>query len=346
MLNLRDKNLFDQVLISPAREGARTLVVVAGYCSPKMLAFHLSQLRNLGLDGRVTIKIFVGMQSSNQNEATKAAFLGLSVKNESFDVQVHIPSNSIQVHSKAYLWENNGIPYKAWIGSANYSMLAFGLRADSDQRDELLGEYDPEKVSQYVQKVMRNSELLSDGTSRNYLVSGSPDEETQEFTLGNQKGSYILPSLLPSDRFAICPLFDTRTKSVHNPGAGLNWGQPTATRNRSDKDAAYIPLPSQFSGIFPGPGQIFEVVFSDGEVMMMSRSQSGGKAITTPASNAILGKYFRSVLGVKFGERVIDADLESYGSDAVVFEKISESAFSLHFYPGLIYADLLARLER
>jgi hypothetical protein len=105
-------------------------------------------------------------------------------------------------------------------------------------------------------------------------------------------------------------------------------------------------LPSQFSGIFPGPGQIFEVVFSDGEVMMMSRSQSGGKAITTPASNAILGKYFRSVLGVKFGERVIDADLESYGSDAVVFEKISESAFSLHFYPGLIYSDLLARLER
>lgn len=332
--------------MSPAREGARTLLVVAGYCSPKMLAYHLAQLRNLNLDEHITIKIFVGMQSSNQNEATRAAFLGMSVDNENFDVKIYVPTNSIQVHSKAYLWESGGNPYKAWIGSANYSMLAFGLRADSDQRDELLGEYDPQKVSEYIHKLLQNSEPLSDGVSRKYVSNDTVYEETQEFTLVNQSGSLILPSILPSDRFAICPLIDTRTKSVHNSGAGLNWGQPSLSRSRSDKDAAYIPLPAKFGSLFPSPGEIFEVVISDGEVMMMSRSQSGGKAITTPASNSILGKYFRSVLGVKFGEKVTDSDLERYGSDAVVFEKIAKGAFAMHFYPGLIYSDLLARVDK
>ena len=76
--------------------------------------------------------------------------------------------------------------------------------------------------------------------------------------------------------------------------SGLNWGQ----RNKRNKNEAYIPLPSRIakSGFFPLNKQHFLVVTDDHHTLQLRVEQQNNKAITTPASNAQLGEYFRNRL--------------------------------------------------
>lgn len=55
------------------------------------------------------------------------------------------------------------------------------------------------------------------------------------------------------------------------------------------------------------------------------------KAITTPASNALLGEYFRNRLGLANGAYVTAADLRSYGRTDVTFIKIDEEHYYMDF---------------
>lgn len=48
-------------------------------------------------------------------------------------------------------------------------------------------------------------------------------------------------------------------------------------------------------------------------------NELNSKAITTPASNALLGEYFRNRLGLANGAYVTAADLRSYGRTDVTF---------------------------
>jgi len=341
LISLRKTNLFRQILVEPYLTGrAEELIVVAGYASPRMLAQHLQAINEAEKTGKFKIRLVVGMTGgANLSAAAISAFIGLMIDNSRFSSQVYTPKGATNIHSKLYVWLRDGEPIEAWTGSANYSRLAFGLSADSDNRDELMVKSDPEPSLAYALGILDNSELLTDDIPR---ANAGPTEEVEEI---GRAPSFVLPEELARERYALCPLVNSRTRQIHNPGAGLNWGQPTESRSRSDIDAAYIPVPSEFRDFFPPAGELFEAHCPDGQVLVLTRSQQGGKALSTPASNETLGQYFRAVLGVENGKPVETDDLKRFGSNCVVFEKAVGQSFYLHFYPGLNLDELEARLQ-
>jgi hypothetical protein len=201
-----------------------------------------------------------------------------------------------------------------------------------------MAQVDPEGARGYIDSIIRDSEVLRDGVNRG--TSPKVDEIEE---LAASPG-FVLPSRLDPARFVVCPLVNSRTGEVHNPGAGLNWGQPTETRVRSDSDAAYIPVPAKHREFFPPVGELFEAYCPDGQVLVLTRGQQGGKALSTPASNEAWGQYVRMILGVQAGARVETTDLREFGSNCVVFEKGRSGGFYMHFYPGLELEALAERL--
>lgn len=125
------------------------------------------------------------------------------------------------------------------------------------------------------------------------------------------------------------------TKRTGEPGkkSGLNWGQ----RNKRNRNEAYIPIPRKIakSGFFPLDKQHFLVITDDHHTLQLRVEQQGDKAITTPASNAQLGEYFRNRLCLANGAFVTTADLKRYGRTDVRFYKIDEEQYFMDFTPNL-----------
>lgn len=336
-LSLRRQNIFERVLIDPLLDGCDELSIVVGYASPSLLATYLARIRDLELKQRVKINLLVGMPDS-LTESAISAYRGLSYRDASLFVRVLSPNTGVSIHSKLYLWAKEGVAKTAWSGSVNFTRIGLGLSSESDSRDEILAEIEVSDAESYLKRVMSEAAELSDNIPRDYLldtVEQQPDSEDRPF---------VLPEELSTSKFSICPLIDLRTGKVHNPGAGLNWGQPTATRVRKDAGAAYIPLPSDQREIFPEPGILFEVELHDGQIFFMSRTQANGKAITVPSSNSLLGSFFRHKLQVEGDSKVLDHHLQTFGANCVVFEKLrGEARFRMHFYPGLYFSELKSR---
>ena len=85
------------------------------------------------------------------------------------------------------------------------------------------------------------------------------------------------------------------------------------------------------SGFFPLDKQHFLVVTDDHHTLQLRVEQQNDKAITTPASNALLGEYFRNRLGLCNGAYVKKDDLLAYGRTDVTFYKIDEEQYYMDF---------------
>ena len=303
-----------------------------------MLAKHMRDLQDLEIGKKLHVNLMVGMPGGQLSDEKISAFLGLAIDTQAIKVRIFRPKDGIQNHSKLFYWSKNGEPHSAWIGSPNYSLLAFGLKEESDAREEVLAPVPATKVAAYLENIFAQAAELHDDITRAIPIE---IEATEESEIGAP--SFVLPSELDRAEYAVCPMVSTKTGSVHNAGAGLNWGQPTASRRRSDVNAAYLPLPADQRSIFPEIGVNFEVICPDGQVLIMSRSQSDGKAISCPASGESFGLYLRSVLQIPLNTLITDEHLKSFGSDCVVFEKLSEGRFAIHVYPGLDFQDVRAR---
>jgi len=339
LISLRESNIYREALISPFREGvANELKVVSGFASPTMVGTHLGDILALNSPVKFSLELIIGMSGKNSlSERAISAFLGQQGNHRDISIELFVPGTGVDVHSKIYVWLLDGRPVRAWAGSANYTRLAFGLSESSDSRDEILFEVDAELALEYVEKVRATAIPLSDGISRGDTLV--PDEILTNY----EEPKFDLPSVLPRERFAICPLLNVKKGEIHNPGAGLNWGQPTESRIRKDRRAAYIPVPKSEMGLFPEVGVPFEALYSDGQVLVLAKSQQGGKALTMPSSNEALGQFFRDILGVKGDRPVETSDLDAFGSNCVVFEKLEEELYVLHLYPGMDYSDLIER---
>ena len=105
------------------------------------------------------------------------------------------------------------------------------------------------------------------------------------------------------------------------------------TEDKKNKNEAYIPLPHTIakSGFFPLNKQHFLAVTDDHHTLQLRVEQQNDKAITTPASNALLGEYFRNRLGLANGAYVHLDDLISYGRTDVLFCKIDEEQYYMDF---------------
>lgn len=127
--------------------------------------------------------------------------------------------------------------------------------------------------------------------------------------------------------------FSTRTGQVHKAGAGLNWGQPSETRNRKDINAAYLPVPTclQKSLNLPPANQIFSCSFDDGVAIEMLRTGANGKNLTSAHENQIFGRYVRFKLGAPPGCLILQNDLERASIYGLSFFRQAEYSYAVKF---------------
>ena len=78
--------------------------------------------------------------------------MGRNNTHEQSNITCQYVVEGVPVHSKLYIWEKDGTPYRAFMGSANYTQSAFSRR-----RREIIQECDPNLATNYFEIVERNS---------------------------------------------------------------------------------------------------------------------------------------------------------------------------------------------
>ena len=325
LISLRSSNLYRIALLKPVIEGrANQLQIVSGYATPRMLGNHLEDLSGAGL---TSVSLFVGMETSTA-EDTALAFYQVSALYPDLEVNVRFSNKGSQTHAKAYLWLMDGVPVEAWVGSANYSSLAFGLDQKSDGRDELLTQVDPYLCQAYVNPFFSNSDSES-------VPQNNENSENSMNTTEPQ-----LDTSLRADVDVVLPLVQTRNRKVHNAGAGLNWGQPTIGRKRASRSEAYIPVPAAQGEKLPSKNEVFQCFYKDGTKFDLIRTQSGGKALCSHPSYKALGEFIRRQLGIESDREIRSTDLENFGSNCIILRKVEEKTYELIFEKGNDYFEM------
>jgi hypothetical protein len=303
-----ENNFYDSVLVEPFREGADTLNVVSGYATSAMAHKNLEDLRLQSAD--ININLIVGMTAtSGINSTNHSGFVELM--NESSNrFTCNYVQNKPAVHSKLYVWSSEGKALKAFIGSANYTQMAFFSR----QQQEILTPCNAELAYAYYEKLVSNT-VYCNHSDVNDLVYIDGSNQTEDNS-GLEK--------------VTVPLISSRNDEVQNKG-GLNWGQ----REGREPNQAYIQLTPEVyrSNFFPRRTIHFTILTDDNKSFVCVRAQKddAGQAIETPHNNSLLGEYFRNRLGVANGAKVTKADLEAYGRTDVEFVKVDEETYFLDF---------------
>lgn len=307
------------VLIEPINNGADRLKIVSGYATRTMASWHISEIADLCRQ-TIDITLIVGMcRLDGISEAVHEGFKDIvsraGTPNQSCLTCQYVVDGA-PVHSKLYLWEKNGAPFRAFMGSANYTQAAF-----SGLRRELIQECDLDDATAYFDMIEPNTMYCNHAEIEDKIVltQTHPILTAEETPLVSVRGAGIQSvnlSLLARGG-------ETGTKS------GLNWGQ----RNGREPNQAYIPLPAENarSDFFPLNKQHFSVLTDDGIQLILRVEQQNNKAITTPLNNSLIGEYFRRRIGVANGAYVSRQDLENYGRNYVTFYKLDDEQYVMDF---------------
>ena len=311
-------NFKNEVLFNPISKGANHLKIIAGYATHTMASWHLSEIETL-YDHGIKITLIVGMckfdgLSISVHEGFKSLMREALPKNSQFYCQYIF--NAAPVHSKLFLWEKNGKPFSAFMGSANYTQTAF-----SPLRREIMTKCDPIEANDYFNIIESDSIYCTHAEIEDYitLCPSHPILNAEESPLVSVQGAGISSvnlSLL------------TKNGEVGNH-SGLNWGQ----RYGREPNQAYIPLPAKIArtDFFPINRNHFSVLTDDGKQLILRVEQQNNKAITTPLNNSLLGEYFRNRLGLANGAHVSAADLKRYGRTNVTFYKLDDEQYFMDF---------------
>lgn len=326
------KNLFDNVLIDPAKNGADTLYVVSGYATAAMAFHHFESLRK-NHRKQIKINLIVGM----------CPYDGLSLSNHTAFQQlasVDFPDyfecsyivNSPQVHSKSYAWFQGEKPVSGFIGSANYTQNAF----NNNQR-ELLTQYDPKLGLDYFKSLIPDTIYCTHHEIENYIeiyrdTYYARRKKEQLEKQGLQLIASDKPDLqgLPAIRVSLLDRYGDVQRT-----AGLNWGFRQDNVSNRNKNEAYIQLRPEIykSDFFPKRSIHFTVLTDDNKTLICTRAQKDkqGHAIETPHNNSLIGEYFRNRLGVPSGIFVTKDNLIKYGRTHVDFYKIDDETYFMDF---------------
>lgn len=317
---MQTRGLFHDVLIAPALTGADRLVVVSGYATPSLFARQASALGALGC--HVSTSVVVGM-AGETGVAVNVHQDWSRMLTTHATLEVRYTIRGVGDHSKTYIWFNGDEPALAWTGSANYTETGFALIGG--RRIETLTPVDPRLAHEIASRTLNNSASALDAQFQGLVDFYSVDSPEVRVAVGVDE----LPSIGIDQ--VVLPLVQLRNGEVHNPGAGLNWGQRGARRRAE----AYIPVPHdvQVSGFFPPVGVPFDVVTDDGERIRMIRAQQNGKALHSTEDNSIVGRYFRRRLGLSEDAMVETADLHRYGRTSVTMTRLRDGVYRLDFRP-------------
>jgi hypothetical protein len=321
------ENLFERVLLEPAKRGARELFIVSGYASASMVTKHFEVVsKELSID--LSIDLHIGM--SGRDGLSRNTLLGLqSIPRQIGDRTFHcsLTMRGVSNHSKVYVWCDDSGPKEAYLGSSNYTQLGFGISQSPHTHKEICVSVDPLAAFEYVIASAKGGINYKSPDIANFIDLFDERMPTDD----NDDNAF---SLEPTSPFVELPLVMSRASDngeVHRK-SGLNWGQ----REGRNPDQAYIPIPSTIakSKFFPEKGVHFQVVTDDGEAFICTVAQDGNKALETASDNSILGRYFRKRLGLPSGAFIEKGHLANFGSNVVRIYKDSEDSFRLSFQPG------------
>lgn len=320
------ENLFEKILIEPAKQNFDTLYIVSGYASATMVSRHLDHLNRCKRE--VRIQLIVGMAIRDGiSEKDHKGFRELASEYKDVFICCYVASNP-PVHSKTYAWCKGDIPRLAFVGSANYTQSAF-----STSRREAMIEDDAERVRNYFDFIQRDTIDCLDPGANNFIAIYSEPRYSMRMPLGN-----VAESDKDEDTASIADDLTqfprTSVSFLNNQGklpqrSGLNWGQ----RAGREPNQAYIRLPLELTrtDFFPPRGEHFTLLTDDNKALICVRRQDDGKAIHTPDNNSRMGLYFRYRLNVTEGMNITKEDMEHYGRTDVDFYKIDGETYYMDF---------------
>lgn len=303
------------ILFDPIDFGANRLCILSSHATPSMASWLLTTYKEQGITG-ISIELII--------EAT--IYDGIdNISHDGFkELHGRRYSNKCSIScsylfqpptfkSNLFIWLQDDVPLQAFDSSYDFTQTAL-LRSN--------------KGSITIQSATHAYKLYENAVTHSIFCNHS---EVEEYIIIRSSKTSLSSA---NDKFhANCVHLPLITKAGE-PGkrSGLNWGQ----RNKRNKNEAYIPLPSKIakSGFFPLNKQHFLVVTDDHHTLQLRVEQQNNKAITTPASNAQLGEYFRNRLGLANGAYVHTSDLETYGRTDVAFYKIDDEQYYMDFSSG------------
>lgn len=309
-------DLINEILVKPSQEGGDQLYVVSGYASASMAYRHLDLVSE-----NVKVNLIVGMcPAGGIDKGNHSSFKRLATEDPGNRFACRYLVDSPPVHSKIYTWVKQDVPFKSFVGSANYSQNAF-----YQNTREALTLGDPQKGLQYYNQLIPQS---VDCAEENV------DQYVRIFDIAKRRGT-VQPGPVPRDGESPAEgLVKVELELLApngSPRSGLNWGhRPEHGRN---PDEAYIRVPADIgrSDFFPETGKFFNFSTDDGKGFVCVVAQQNRKAIETPYSNALLGQYFRERLGLKSGALVSHEDLTRYGRADVSIYKIDPENYYMDF---------------
>lgn len=329
---MHHRDFRDLVLLDPIQQGADHLKIVSGYASPTMASWHIKAIaeseQNLN---PIKITLIVGMcRLDGISRSTHEGFKDIVSKNgtprqSSFTCQYVVEGTP--VHSKLYLWERENIPFQAFMGSANYSQVAF-----SRSRRELLQECNAEQALEYYNSIDPHTMYCNHAEIEdNIRISTNPILTAEEVPLVSGQDANV-------NRVTLSLLTN---KGDVGFGSGINWGHRKDGTPRN-LNQMYIPLPAHIKRNYPeffpivgnrsGKGNPnFSVLTDDGKNFILRVQQENNKGIATPLDNSRLGEYFRYRIGVASGTFVTKQALEHYGRTDVTFYKLDDEQYFMDF---------------
>lgn len=316
-------NLFERILVEPVRNGANQLYIVSGYATAAMASTHLYTIQKVNTD--ISISLIVGM--SNQDGLSESNHRGLQNLMESADnFQCSYIVNSPPVHSKVYAWFRDDHPVQGFLGSANYTQIAFHNRL----RKEAMEESDASSGREYFKSLIDDTIYCTHPDTDN-LIRIYNDRYYKRVKEGKSEipeDDTLTPKSVIEGLDSVKISLITRQGNVPER-SGLNWGQ----RPGRNPNQAYLSLSAEIykTKFFPDLAIQFTVLTDDGKTLICSRAQQNGKAIHTPQNNSQLGEYFRNRLGLASGAKVALNDLMKYGRTNVDFYKIDDETYYMDF---------------
>lgn len=313
-------DLFETILLAPARQGMDKLTVVSGYASPAMATRHLE-----ALPSEVRVELTLGMCAvEGVNRGQHKLYCDIVASKFPGRFSCNYLAVPPQLHAKLYLWSRDGRAERAFLGSANYTQIAF-----LGPQREAMTTCDPEMGSRWAIAVSSDVVACTDNRALILVTDVVPSPRASLERV-------FIPKPRPGKSNAVITASSVKLSlltAAGDPGDGsrLNWG--FRPRNGRNKNEAYIHVPAEVSraGFFPPVGQRFRVITDDGVEFNVVRAQAGGKAIETPENNSLLGAYLRSRVGLKSGAFVTRSDLEGYGRTDIEFTKVDTVTYYMDF---------------
>ncbi|MDO4555651.1 MAG: NgoFVII family restriction endonuclease [Lachnospiraceae bacterium] len=306
-------SIAQQLLFDPIKEGANKLCILTSHATPSMASWLLKSYEEKGITDVEVELIISDVIDEGIDDISHEGFKELHGNRYSSIWSNFSCSYLFQppaLKQNYYIWLDDEKPVKAFGCSYEFTQQSM-LRTHSGSMHTRLAVY----AHGLYEKAVDRSIYCNHSEVDDYIVVRSSSTALSTSSHASEENCVHLSLLARGG--------ETGTKS------GLNWGQ----RSHRNKNEAYIPLPVKIarSDFFPLNKQHFLVVTDDHHTLQLRVEQQNDKAITTPASNALLGEYFRNRLGLPNGSYIKKEHLLAYGRSDVTFHKIDEEQYYMDF---------------